>query len=83
MAKFTIHDIFSGNEYNVMESAIADYFKNGRPIEYDERTWIDLLIVKHTIKTMEKMKEEGDSVSTMFDGESSSSYVRWDNDDNA
>ena len=83
MAKFTIHDIFSGNKYNVMESTIADYLKNGRPIEYDERTWIDLLIVKHTIKTMEKMQEDGDSVSTMFDGESSSSYVRWDNDDNS
>ena len=64
-------------------AAMAEYLANGRPAEYDERTWLDMLIVKHTLIAAEKMKIEGDSISGMTDGESSSSYVRWDNDDNA
>ena len=62
---------------------MADYLKNGRPQEYDERTWLDMLIVKHTLIAADKIKIEGDSISGMTDGESSSFYVRWDNDDNA
>ena len=62
---------------------MADYLKNGRPQEYDERTWLDMLIVKYSLIAADKMKIEGDSISGMTDGESSSSYVRWDNDDNA
>ena len=83
MARITIEEVYSGEKYDVMSAVMADYLKNGRPEEYDERTWLDMLIVKHTLIAAEKMKIEGDSISAMFDGESSSSYVRWDNDDNA
>ena len=60
----------------------AEYLKDGRPAEYDERTWIDMLLVKHTLIAADKMKMEGDTVSGMTDDVSSSSYVGWD-DDNA
>ena len=83
MAQITIEEVYGGEKYDVMSEVMADYLKNGRPQEYDERTWIDMLIVKHTLIAAEKMKIEGDSISGMTDGESSSSYVRWDNDDNA
>ena len=83
MARITVEEVYSGEKYDVMSAVMADYLKNGRPQEYDERTWLDMLIVKHTLIAAEKMKIEGDSISRMTDGESSSSYVRWNNDDNA
>ena len=83
MARITVEEVYSGEKYDVMSAVMADYLKNGRPEEYDERTWLDMLIVKHTLIAADKMKIEGDSISEMTDGESSSSYVRWDNDDNA
>ena len=82
MAQISIAEIYSGEKYGVMSAAIADYMTNGRPSESDERTWIDMLLVKHALIAAEKMRQEGDMVSGMTDNVSSSSYVRWD-DDNA
>ena len=61
----------------------AEYLTSGRPAEYDERTWVEMLIVKHALIAVDKMKLEGDSISGMTDAEPSSSYVRWDEYDNA
>ena len=47
------------------------------------RKWLDMLLVKHALIAAEKMKNEGDTVSGMTDDMSSSSYVRWDENDNA
>ena len=81
MARMTVEEIYRGEKYNVMSAATADYLMNGRPSEYDERTWLDILLVKHTLIAAEKMKNEGDTVSGMTDDVSSSSYVRWDDDE--
>ena len=62
---------------------MAEYPENGRPAEYDEWPWVEMLIVKHALIAVDKMKLEGDSISGMTDAESSSSYVRWDEHDNA
>lgn len=83
MARMTVEEIYRGEKYNVMNAATADYLMNGRPSEYDERTWLDILLVKHTLIAAEKMKNEGDTVSGMTDDMSSSSYVRWNENDNA
>ena len=83
MARITVEEVYGGEKYDVMSAAMADYLKNGRLEEYEERPWLDMLIVKHALIAADKMKIEGDSISGMTDGESSSSYVRWDNDDNA
>lgn len=80
MAQISIAEIYSGEKYGVMSAAIADYITNGRPLEYDERTWVDMSHVKHALIATERMKKEGDTVSGMTDDVSSSSYVRWDND---
>ena len=61
---------------------MAEYLTNGRPAEYDERTWVEMLIVKHALIAADKMKSEGDSISGMTDTEPPSSYVRWDEHDN-
>lgn len=61
---------------------MKNFFTNGQPLEYDERTWIDMLLVKHALIAAEKMRQDGDTASGMADDVSPSSYVRWD-DDNA
>ena len=83
MAQITVEEVYNGTKYEVMSLAVAEYLRNGRPAEYDEQTWMDMLIVKHALIAAEKMKIEGDSISGMTDCESSSSYVRWDEHDNA
>lgn len=83
MARITVDEVYNGEKYDVMSAAMAEYLRNGRPAEYDERTWVDMLLVKHALIAADKMKLEGDSISGMTDAESSSSYVRWDEHDNA
>lgn len=80
MAQISIAEFYSGEKYGVMSVAIADYMSNGRPSEYDERTWVDMLLVKHALIAADKIRQEGDTVSGMTDAVSSSSYVRWDHD---
>ena len=75
MAQLTIKQIYIGKKYNVMSKVLSEYLKDGRPKEYDERTWIELLIVKHSINATYKMQKEGDMVSGMTDGVLPSSYV--------
>ena len=83
MARITIEEVYRGEKYNVMSAVMAEYITSGRPTEYDERTWVEMLIVKHALIAADKMKLEGDSISGMTDAEPSSSYVRWDEHDNA
>ena len=83
MARITVEEVYRGEKYGVMSAAMAEYLRNGCPAEYDERTWMEMLIVKHALLAADKMKLEGDSISGMTDDESSSSYVRWDEHDNA
>ena len=83
MARMTVEEIYRGEKYDVMSVATADYLMNGLPAEYDDRTRLDMLLVKHALIAAEKMKNEGDTVSGMTDDMSSSSYVRWNENDNA
>lgn len=73
----------AGEKYGIMGEVMKDFLQNGRPSEYDERTWLDMLLVKHALIAADKMKLEGDSISGMTDTEPPSSYVRWDEHDNA
>ena len=75
MAQLTIEQIYNGAKYDIMSKVLSEYLKNGLPKEYDERTWIELLIVKHSINAAHKMQKESDTVSGMTDGVSLSSYV--------
>ena len=71
MSRMTVEEIYRGEKYDVMSLATA------------ERTWLEMLLVKHALIAAEKMKNEGDTVSGMTDDMSSSSYVRWNENDNA
>ena len=86
MARMSLEELYRGEcvgeKYGILGEVMKDFFQNGCPSEYDERTWLDMLLVKHALIAAEKMKNEGDTVSVLTDDVSSSSYVRWD-DDNA
>ena len=83
MARITVEEVYRGEKYDVMSAAMADYLTNGHPAEYDERTWIEMLIVKHTLIAADKMRNEGGLISGMTDAEPSSSYVGVDAHGNA
>ena len=87
MAQMSLEELYrgesAGEKYGILGEVMKDFFENGRPAEYDERTWLDMLLVKHALIAAEKMKNEGDTVSGMTDDMSSSSYVRWNENDNA
>ena len=86
MAQMSLEELYRGEgvgeKYGILGEVMKDFFQNGCPSEYDERTWLEMLLVKHTLMAAEKMKNEGDTVSGMTDSESPSSYVRWDEHDN-
>lgn len=54
MARMTVEEVYRGEKYGVMSAATADYLNNGRAAEYDERTWLDMLLVKHALIAAEK-----------------------------
>mgnify|MGYP007000567479 CR=1 FL=1 len=77
MAQMSLEELYRGEgvgeKYGIMGEVMKDFLQNGRPSEYDERTLI----------AAEKMKNEGDTVSGMTDSVPPSSYVRWNENDNA
>lgn len=84
MAQISIEQIYSGGKYSVISAAVEEYMLDGRHPEYDERTRIDLLMVKRVLIVADKMKTEGDLVAGLIDDESPSSYaeyVRWNEND--
>ena len=85
MAQMSLEELYRGEgvgeKYGILGEVMKDFLQNGRAAEYDERTWVDMLLVKHALIVADKMEIEGDTVSGMTDDVSSSSYVRWDDDD--
>ena len=87
MAQMSLEELYrgesAGEKYGILGEVMKDFLQNGRPSEYDERTWLDMLLVKHALIVAEKIKSEGDTVSGMTDDMLSSSYVRWNENDKA
>lgn len=82
MAQISIEELYRGEgdgaKYGacgIMGAVLQEVMICGVPKEYDERTYIELLIVKHTLKAAEKMKNEGDFVLGMTRLEPPSCYV--------
>lgn len=87
MAQMSLEELYrregAGERCCIMGEVMKDFFTNGRPSEYDERTWLYMLLVKHTLIVADKMKNEGDTVSGLTDDVSPSFYVRWDENENS
>ena len=82
MARISIEELYrsegGGAKYGVggiMEAVMQEVMLHGVPKAYDGRTYIELLIVKHTLKAAEQMKTEGDFVLGMTDAEPPSCYA--------
>ena len=86
MAQMSLEELYrgesAGEKYGILGEVMKDFLQR-RPAEYDERTWLDMLLVKHALIAAEKMKNEGDTVSGLTDDAPPSSYVRWNENDNA
>ena len=72
MAQITIEKLYrgerNGEKYGgIMGAVEKDILAHGVPKDYDEQTWSEMLIVKHTLEIAEKLKAEGDFVSGMTD----------------
>lgn len=68
MANISISDLYRGDgpgeRYGgIINAASREIVSNGIPKGCDERTWIELLTVKHTFLTAMKTAEQGDVVS--------------------
>ena len=70
MARITVEEAYRGEKYGILGEVMKEYLSHGHPAEYDEKTWLEMLIVKHTLLTAERIKNEGDFVSGMTDAES-------------
>ena len=75
MARISISDLYrgegSGEKYGgIINAASREIVSNGIPKGCDERTWIELLTVKHTFLTAMKMAEQGDVVSDLSEAAS-------------
>lgn len=53
MAQMSLEELYrgegAGEKYGIMGEVMKDFLQNGRPSEYDERTWLDMLLVKHAL----------------------------------
>lgn len=81
MARISVEKLYCGEgggaKYGaggIMGAVMQEFMIHGVPNEYDERTYVELLIVKHTLKAAEQMKTEGDFASGMTDAEPPSCY---------
>ena len=75
MARISISDLYRGEgpgeKYDgILNAVFQEVFTNGIPEGCDERTWIELLTVKHTFLTAKKMAEQGDVVSELTEAAS-------------
>lgn len=53
MAQMSLEELYRGEgvgeKYGIMGEVMKDFLQNGRPSEYDERTWLEMLLVKHAL----------------------------------
>lgn len=84
MAQISLEELYReegvGEKYGILGEVMKDFFTNGCPSEYNERTWLEMLLVKHTLMAKEKMKNGGDTVSGLTDDVSPSVYSGDGND---
>ena len=72
MANISISDLYRGEgpgkKYGgIINAASREIVSNGIPEGCDERTWTEMLIVKHTFLIAKQMAEQGDVVSELTD----------------
>ena len=74
MARITVEELYNGERNGqkyggILNAVMKEFMAHGTLEDYDERTRLELLIVKHTLIVAEKMKTEGDFASGLTDTE--------------
>ena len=64
MAELTLQQLYLSDKYNIIGELFKDFWNNGSP-DPEERTGLELLIVKHTLIASEKMKQNGDCIADL------------------
>lgn len=82
MAQISLEEVYRGEKYDVLSTVGEDLLSNGCPQEYDEKTWLEMLLVKHTLIAAEKMKNEGDFVLGITSIKPLSSYEEVESNEN-
>ena len=72
MSKFTIEQLFYGKKYNIMGEVIKSISNNSDMYERDPDAFREIEIVRQTLITVEKMRENGDGIA---EGELSDTVV--------
>lgn len=58
MAQISLEELYrgegAGEKCGILGEVMKDFFENGCASEYDERTWVDILLVKHALIAAEK-----------------------------
>ena len=81
MARITVEDVYRGEKYDVLDAAGVEFLTKGRPAGYSRQTWLELLLVKHTLIAANKITREGDRIGGMISDESPFPLKRWYEDD--
>ena len=64
MAKYTIKDLYRGDKYNILSAVGAKAILSGiDPHTVDGQTWIEMELIRQTLITAEKMKQNGDCIA--------------------
>lgn len=77
MAKITLKELYRGEgtgaKYGgIMNRVAAELLTRGHPADYDEQTWLELQLIRHTLLMAEQMRKEGDCVSDLSEAQSPS-----------
>lgn len=64
MAKITIEELYRGEKYDIMSAVTAKALQLGIDERTEEgRTWIEMELVRQTVKAIEQMKKNGDCIA--------------------
>ena len=64
MAKITIEELYRGEKYDIMSAVTAKALRLGIDERTEEgRTWLEMELIRQTLITSEKMKQNGDCIA--------------------
>ena len=64
MAKITIEELYRGEKYDIMSAVAVRAIALGVDERTEEgRTWIEMELVRQTVKAIEQMKKNGDCIA--------------------
>lgn len=79
MARITLQELYRGERTGakhgtrgIMGAVMKDILSHGIPANYDRQTWMELLLIKHTLIATQQMTAKGDCVSDLSESQSPS-----------